>query len=193
MDDESFLIVNNAEPGIEEFCIPLVDILQREGCTSRILEYRQAPSADFGGCRGVFLSGSPRGDDIVEHHQPYFQWIRSVRIPVLGICAGHHIIGRLFQARLIRDREKEVGDYTVTVEVGDPLFQGMENPLTVRQDHHDSITLPGGFVRLARSGRCRVQAMRHRHRPIYSTQFHPEVLNPQMIRNFVKITRRPVP
>jgi GMP synthase (glutamine-hydrolysing) len=42
--------------------------------------------------------------------------------------------------------------------------------------HNDHVTvLPEGFVSIARSKECDVQAVCHREKPWFGTQFHPEV------------------
>lgn len=187
MSTMKILIVNNAEAGIDEFVQPLEKILEEGGIPFQTIEYKESPAAVSDRYGGFILSGSPRGDDIVAHHLPYFEWILSVQKPVLGICAGHHIMGRLYGAELLRGVEKEVGDFDIVLDQQDPLFAGFPRRFPVRQAHHDSVSLPREFVRLARSERCRVEAMKHRRRPLYSCQFHPEVSNPRMILNFVDI------
>ncbi|MCK4761063.1 MAG: gamma-glutamyl-gamma-aminobutyrate hydrolase family protein [Candidatus Aminicenantes bacterium] len=184
-----FLIVNNAEKGIGEFCEPLEKILKDAGIDSKTIEYEDTLETEISEYEGVFLSGSPRGNDIADSRQPYFQWIKTAAKPVFGICAGHHIVGRLYGAELLRSLEKEVGDFFVEIDNRDPVFQGFPDRFMVRQNHFDSITLPEDFVLLAHSGTCKVEAIKHRRLPIYTTQFHPEFLNPRMLLNFVTIVR----
>jgi GMP synthase (glutamine-hydrolysing) len=181
------LIVNNAEKGIRAFTEPLETILREAGTAVDTVEYEEAPTTDRSQYAGIILSGSPCGDDIVDHHLPYFQWISTIDKPLLGICAGHHIMGKLFGARLQRSVEKEVGDFYITIDQQDPLFAGFPKRFLVRQAHHDSISLPPDFNLLAHSEQCRVEVMKHHRLPLYSSQFHPEILNPRMILNFATI------
>lgn len=185
-----FLIVNNAEKGIREFCEPLEEILKDAGIVFKTIDYEDTLKTGISKYEGVLLSGSPRGNDIADSHQSYFQWIKTTGKPVFGICAGHHIVGRLYGAELLRSLEKEVGDFFLEIDNRDPVFQGFPDRFLVRQNHHDSITLPRDFVLLAHSSLCKVEAMKHHRLPIYTTQFHPEFLNPGMILNFVAIVRR---
>ena len=69
----------------------------------------------------------------------------------------------------------------------DPIFNGCREKFLVHQNHHDSITLPENFVLLAHSQGCRVAMMKHPARPIYTMQFHPEILNKNIILNFIDI------
>ena len=182
------LVINNAEKGINQFTQPIVHILNQARVSSTTAEYKEIPN--FKEFHGIFLSGSPRGNDIVDHHQPWFQWIKTCDIPIFGFCAGHHIIGKTYGAQLLRSVEVEVGDSFITLDLPhDPLFKGCENKVLVRQDHHDSITLPPGFILLAHSDICKVEAMKHPTKPIYTTQFHPEILNKDMVFNFIDIVK----
>jgi len=87
------LIVNNAEPGITEFTETLEKIVSDAGAVFFCIQYKQCNSFNFDEFDGIILTGSPQGNDIVEHHSQYFHWIKTFEKPVLGICAGHHITG----------------------------------------------------------------------------------------------------
>ena len=54
--------------------------------------------------------------------------------------------------------------------------------------------MPDDFELLATSDVCRVEAMRHRTKPIFGVQWHPEVYHSQygedVYRNFIEICRR---
>lgn len=182
-----FLIINNANRGIREFCEPIEKILDEMNIPFKTIEFGDTLKTPMAEYRGMILSGSPRGNDIADHHQPYFKWILTCNRPIFGMCAGHHIVGRLYGAELLRSVEKEVGDCYVEIDRPDPIFAGLADRFSARQNHHDSITLPEGFILLAHSEVCKVEAMKHRTRPIYTTQFHPEISNPEMIRSFIQI------
>jgi len=183
------LIVNSAEPDIREFVIPLENISKKYGTNYRTIEYNQLQDTDLNYFHGIILSGSPCGDDIVEHHLPFYQWLIKHEKPVLGICAGHHISGTLWGCELYRGKEMEIGDYQIFIDHHDELFKGMDSPFVARLMHHDSISLPDEFHLLAHSEKCGVEAMKHKENPIYTLQFHPEFLNHQLILNFLNICK----
>ena len=108
---------------------------------------------------------------------------------MLGICAGHHITGRLYGAEVIRDKEKEVGDLLVYIDRRDPVFESYSDKFLATQNHHDSITLPEDFVLLAHTTKCRNSMMKHKDKPLYTMQFHPEILNRKLIENFIGLMR----
>lgn len=184
------LLVNNAEPGITEFAEPIEKIISEVNSTSVFIEYKQCPNFNFDDFDGAILTGSPQGDDIVEHHLPYFRWIQKFEKPVLGICAGHHITGFMHGSTLLRSVEPESGDCEVEIVKPDPIFDTLPTSFKVKQMHNDSVTLPEGFELLASSKICKNQMMKHKQKPLYSCQFHPEFYNHDLIRNFISLCKQ---
>lgn len=186
----NILIVNSAESDVTEFTIPLETIVREEGLNPIIIEYKACPDFDFSSVQGAILSGSPQGDDIIEHHLPYFKWLTDFNKPVFGICAGHHISGFMNGSEILRSEEPESGIFEVEIQKNDVLFEGLPKILKVRQMHNDSVTLPYNFDLLATSKTCRNQLMKHKEKPWYTCQFHPEYHNHDLIKNFLKICKK---
>ena len=182
-----FLVVNNAEPGVTEFTGPICDIIIRAGGEAETIDYAKCTGTLTDLFDGVILSGSPQGNDIVDHHLPYFQWILKYAKPLFGICAGHHITGVLYGSELFRSKEAESGISKIFVIEDDPLFRGITGGMEVMQMHNDSISVPPGFILLATSPTCSNQAMKHKDKPLYTCQFHPEYLNHELFFNFFTI------
>lgn len=134
--------------------------------------------------------------------------------PQMGFCGGFQILASFFGSTLrhmgpVRDGEadhnpsyhpglfKEWGVYPVLVLVPDPIFEGLGEVIRVQEFHMDEVEDLGSDLELlASSDRCRVQAFRHRSRPIYGTQFHPEQSPPEypdgfrVLDNFIGLARR---
>ena len=77
----------------------------------------------------------------------------------------------------------------------DLLFEGVAEKSVVWESHNDEVTvLPGDFEILGESENCRIQAMRHKKKPFYGLQFHPEVEHTEygekIFKNFVKICKK---
>ncbi|MEI6564048.1 MAG: gamma-glutamyl-gamma-aminobutyrate hydrolase family protein [bacterium] len=137
-------------------------------------------------------ASTPFEDYDVRQTRSYRQVVMQSTIPQLGICGGHQLAAEFFGSTLgimhcIREDEadhnpkyhpgefKEWGVYPVTVLKKDPLFAGMGNMIKVQQFHRSEIKKPGrDLLVLASSSACRVQAFRHRTKPFYGVQFHPE-------------------
>lgn len=118
--------------------------------------------------------------------------IRETPTPIFGFCGGMQLISEAFGAKVqpmrrLREGEKdpnpnyrpgwfkEWGFLPVKVVRPDSLFAGLPDEIVVRQAHAEhALAPPEGFVLLASTAECPVQAIRHKERPIYGTQFHPE-------------------
>ncbi|MEA3401839.1 MAG: gamma-glutamyl-gamma-aminobutyrate hydrolase family protein [Armatimonadota bacterium] len=122
-----------------------------------------------------------------------YRWaITESGIPQIGFCGGHQLIGEMFGAEVDIMREladdeadlapdyhpgtfKEWGIWPVRLVADNPLFEGLPNPIRVREAHRSEIKqLPEGFRLLASSADCRIQAMVHETMCLYGVQFHPE-------------------
>lgn len=187
------LIINSAEPTERSFVDPVVHTIgkmePKTGIQPVVRGWQAFSGAtDIGSCSAVIISASPMGDNenFAERVQS-FQWLRTVQVPVLGICAGHQFIGHVFGSRLIRNAEAEEGINRVRIQSWDPLFTGFSDEIEVMQQHRDAISLPDNFVLLARSDRCRVQAMKHKQLPIYGVQWHAEISTPRLILNLLEM------
>jgi hypothetical protein len=81
-----------------------------------------------------------------------------------------------------------------------PLFAGLDETVVVEQRHFWELkTAPVGFVRLAASDACPIQAIRHGGRPLYGVQFHPERYSERhpdgriILSNFFRLAGFPAP
>lgn len=134
--------------------------------------------------------------------------LKSVQVPMIGFCGGHQLIveaygGKISTMRKLMDGEKdphpayhpglmkEWGFMAVKVIKPDPFFNGLGAEIMIQQFHAYEVTsLPKAFEILASSDLCRVQAVKHKDKPIYGTQFHPEHFNPEhpdgeiLLKNF---------
>lgn len=144
----------------------------------------------------------------VESFHGVAEWVQSVHTPTLALCGSHQLLGFIFNQnirriqkledepmRLLRPGEPitnpdyhpeyymERGFYPLELtDAGrtDPLFEGLGSPPHVCESHYCEIkTLPSGFQLLASTRECRIQAMKHQHRPLYGVQFHPEDYLPE--------------
>ena len=85
---------------------------------------------------------------------------------------------------------REFGRAVCRVHEADGLFAGVPTETVVWMSHGDQVqTVNGDFVPLAATDTCPVAAVRHRSRPVYGLQFHPEVSHTphgsQILHNFL--------
>lgn len=186
----AILIVNNAEPEDVAFNQPLIETVSRLS-DYKIAEYREVVLDNT--IEGIILSGVPLhyAFETVDDRQPHLAWLKHVTVPVLGICLGHQSIGVHYGQPILQDMEAEDDMVTLQVLRDDPLLQNMNGQMMVRAMHRASIPVPEEFVLLARTERCANQVMKHRDKPIYGMQFHPELSEQtrRLVANFVAIVR----
>jgi GMP synthase (glutamine-hydrolysing) len=125
---------------------------------------------------GVVISGAPILLTEIDP-TPYLKhlsWIKHYAKPLLGICFGHQLIGLIHGARVSKMREDRTLQ-EIEVVKDDILFERLPDIFEMQEDHCEHISVPHGFDLLACSDACINEAMKHRDKPIYGLQFHPEV------------------
>jgi len=147
------------------------------------------------GMPGAIISGSQ--NMLSEFDDDFFGkygFLMDLEVPLLGICFGHQLIGLLHGAE-ISSGDMIHRKIDVWLE-NDPLFAGIDSVALFMQRHREHITLPRGFVCIGSSDYSPVEAMRHRSKPIYSVQFHPEISGStglKVLENFSKLCVETVP
>ncbi|MER7395009.1 aminodeoxychorismate synthase component I [Streptomyces sp. NPDC000151] len=128
--------------------------------------------ADFGICREI----AERGD-----------------IPVLGICLGHQGLALLHGGTVARAPEPRHGRTSLVRHTGTGLFRGLPSPFEVVRYHSLAVTdLPDGMEAVAWTEDGVLMGHRHRSRPLWGVQFHPESILTQygheLLANFRELT-----
>jgi GMP synthase (glutamine-hydrolysing) len=187
------LLVHNLEPEDVVFNQPLESAISPHTAFDSVF-YTNIPSLELieANYNCVIVSGVPihYSVDTIDSRMEQLDWIRHVRIPVLGICLGHQNIGRLFGSALFIGEEAEDGLVSLQTVGNDDILRDISTGVTVRAYHSCSISLPDDFVLIASTDACRNQLMKHKDRDIYSAQFHPELSVGEavkIIENFVGI------
>ena len=122
------------------------------------------------------------------------EYLQHAPCPILGICAGHQYMARFFGGECEEAKIPEYGKVEIEVVERDVLFVNVPEKMIVWESHNDEvIRMPPDFVLLASSENCTVQAMRHKRRPLFGVQFHPEVEHTQfgkeIFMNFLQEAR----
>lgn len=116
-------------------------------------------------------------------------------LPVLGVCLGHQAIAHRAGATVDRAPRPRHGHLTKVRHKGDELFSGVPQDFTAVRYHSlcAEEPLPESIEATAWAEDGVVMAIRHRTRPQWGVQFHPESIaseyGREIMANFRDITR----
>jgi GMP synthase (glutamine-hydrolysing) len=125
--------------------------------------------------KGIILSGGP--SSVYEPNAPKCDpKIFDLGVPILGICYGMQLGAQILGGQVKPAKAREYGRAKLTVKTQDPFVRGLPEETTVWMSHGDQVhELPPEFIALATTPTCPYAAAKHRTRPFYGVQFHPEV------------------
>ena len=177
------LIIDVCSDGLSyfEFVKPVEDIVRESGMVSATRHFLRVNHVDISQAERVIVCGTALKDFGYLASMEKFNWIMGVDKPVLGICAGMQILGKLCGCGLLE--RTRIGRYRVKVV--------RENSLTSKGEFYsyflnsNAVELNEDFETLGVVGdsACMFQ---HKQRRFYGCLFHPEVLNSEIIVNFVQ-------
>jgi GMP synthase (glutamine-hydrolysing) len=139
----------------------------------------------------VLLGGS--GDYSVARGGPWLPGALSAMAqlyedgkPTFASCWGFQAMARALGGEVVTDHDRaEVGSVWLSLtDEGrrDPVFGHLDDRFQVLIGHEDIVTrLPRGATLLASSDRVENEAFRFEGKPIYATQFHPELCRADIV------------
>jgi GMP synthase (glutamine-hydrolysing) len=133
-----------------------------------------------GGPASVYQPGAPECDPR----------LFDAGIPILGICYGMQLMGRMLGGSVARAEKREYGKTELRANPDSVLFHGLNPRLICWMSHGDVVEKPPpGFAVDATSSNSPVAAMSDAGRSLYGVQFHPEVVHTpwgmDLFRNFL--------
>ena len=116
------------------------------------------------------------------------------KVPILGICLGHQVIGVAFGARIRRARTIKHGKTSVIKIISQsPIFNGIPREFEGMRYHSLVIDdVPSELeVTAVSEDDGEIMAIQHKEYPIYGVQFHPESIGTRygkhILRNFLSL------
>jgi carbamoyl-phosphate synthase small subunit len=126
---------------------------------------------------GLFVSNGPGDPAEVEEAQGAILRLSELGTPVFGICLGHQLISRAFDARTFKlPFGHHGGNHPVrNLESGAIEITAQNHGFAVEQSKAgDVLGAPALQVTHVNLYDGTVEGIRHRERPVFSVQYHPE-------------------
>jgi len=157
-------------------------VLVHHGITAAELKAQYNP-------KGIILSGGPAS--VYEENAPACDpGLFDLGVPVLGICYGMQVATQALGARIDAAEHREFGRAALSVRDADDLLHAVPDHTTVWMSHGDQVAdINDDLHVLASTLTCPYAAVRHKSRPFWGVQFHPEVTHTphgiDVLRNFL--------
>jgi anthranilate synthase component 2 len=146
--------------------------------------------------RAIIISPGPGSPENVRDFGISMQVIKELgsEIPILGVCLGHQGIFMAFGGEIKRN-EPVHGKQSSVHHNEEGIFSGIKNPLPAAR-YHSLIcrieTNPKCMEITARTIDGMIMAIKHREKPIFGLQFHPESVGTsqgiRILENFLEIS-----
>lgn len=138
---------------------------------------------------GIILSGGPSSVLVKGSPRPNKK-IFELGVPVLGICYGLQLMGKLLGGDVAKSDRREYGRGKLAIKKKGRLLKGLPKTIKVWNSHGDKVTsLPKGFEAIAGTENSDFAVIEDAKRNFYGLQFHPEVVHSErgvdIIKNFL--------
>lgn len=142
---------------------------------------------------GIILSPGPGNPDEYPMTQEIVREFGG-EIPILGICLGHQIIGRVFGHAVCLGNRPVHGKISLCFHGGEGILMEIPSPFNITRYHSlilRDIGPDGDFKTAAWTSSGTIMAIAHKKWPIYGVQFHPEAVltehGHKLLENFIGI------
>ncbi len=116
------------------------------------------------------------------------------KIPILGVCLGHQVIGKVFGSRIIQAKKLMHGKISLIKNKKLGVLKNIKSKFYATRYHSlivDRATLSKDLIITASTEDNIIMGLMHKKYQIHGVQFHPESINTKVgmkiIENFVKI------
>ncbi len=117
------------------------------------------------------------------------------KLPILGVCLGHQMIGLHFGGKVVAAPSLVHGKSAKIFHDGRTIYRGLPDPFEAGRYHSlivAQVGLPDELEVSSRTQDGEIMGIRHKSLPIEGVQFHPEsILTPEgekLLANFLAMT-----
>ena len=114
------------------------------------------------------------------------------KIPILGVCLGHQIIGQAFGGKIIRAKNLMHGKTSKIKHDRKGLLKNIQNNFEATRYHSlvvDRKSFPKSLIITAETKNKTIMGLMHKDYDLHGFQFHPESINTKigikLIKNFI--------
>ena len=116
------------------------------------------------------------------------------KIPILGVCLGHQIIGQVFGSKIIQAKDLVHGKTSEIISEKIGILKNLPDKFDATRYHSliiDNKTLSKDLTITAKTKNNIIMGIQHKIYNVHGVQFHPESIKTNMgikiLENFVKI------
>jgi len=115
------------------------------------------------------------------------------KIPILGVCLGHQVIGQVFGSKIVVANRIVHGKTSQVIHAGKGIFNGIKKKFFATRYHSliiDRKTLSKELIITAETEDKIIMGIMHNKYNIHGVQFHPESIKTpegiKLLKNFLK-------
>ena len=115
------------------------------------------------------------------------------KIPILGVCLGHQVIGQAFGGKIVNANNLMHGKTSKIKHIRKGLFKNIKNNFEATRYHSlvvDRKRLSKNLIITAETKNKTIMGLMHKYYNIHGFQFHPESISTKvglkLIENFIK-------
>ena len=116
------------------------------------------------------------------------------RIPILGVCLGHQIIGQVFGSKIIQARKLMHGKTSKIVTKKNGILKNLPKTFEATRYHSliiDKKSLSSDLEITAETKDGLIMGVQHKKYDVHGVQFHPESIKTKLgmkiLKNFIRI------
>tara|TARA_B100000029_G_scaffold4218_1_gene4932 strand:+ start:4567 stop:5145 length:579 start_codon:yes stop_codon:yes gene_type:complete len=114
------------------------------------------------------------------------------KIPILGVCLGHQVIGQAFNSKIVVAKKLMHGKTSIIKHNGKGIFKGIKKTIHATRYHSliiDKKSLNKDLIITAETKNKTIMAIMHKKYNVHGVQFHPESIKTpegmKLIKNFL--------
>lgn len=171
------LVIDN----YDSFVYTLNGYLQQLGAETQVIRNDDVTADELAelvkGFDGVLISPGPGKPSDAGVSVDMIKLALAEGTPLLGVCLGHQAIAESVGAVVTNAEELMHGKISQVEHNGDVFFEGVPKRFDATRYHSLAVvrdTVPNELEITAETDSGIVMALRHRSKPIWGVQFHPE-------------------